>query len=65
MDEKMIKIFASVESESGLKAFEMWMELQWFHTYMEYGIKFVVTIGLIAALCYGLYRLSKAEKETE
>jgi len=47
-----LKIFSKIESEAALKAFESWMELQWFDAYMQIGAISIVVITVF--YCRGI-----------
>ena len=61
---EQLKIFANIESETGLAAFKVFMEYKWAVLYLEIAGKCLVAAFIASLLVYLCY-LSSKKKEVE
>lgn len=59
-NEEIIKLMANIESETALKAFEQYMELQWFDTICTHIVGTIFIVLLSYIVCISLKELRKA-----
>jgi len=61
-EQEAVKVFASIESETGLKAFETYMDLRWAEFYADIGLKVmdgILVLCFMVALALGFRVLIK------